>query len=197
VAIGPAADLGPKGKAGIEAVKNRNYVRAQSLLEDALAETPGNPVLYEYQGIAYLGCGGSINSTECRKKAEAAMVNAIEAGGRATVIVDRSLEAGGVFSKANMLDVQRGWLHISKSGLEFEPERPDAKHPGFNVPPDDVKSAAMNSVNGVTTNSFHIDVRGKNGNHNFRTSNFSTDEAQIIFRVMAKYFGPGVTIKQK
>jgi hypothetical protein len=182
------APLGPKGTMGIDLVRNKSFDRAVSFLEDGLTETPDNPVLYENLGIAYLGCGGTLNAAQCREKAEAAMAKALDLGGRATFLVDISTEKGGLLKiKEGLLEVKRGWLHISKTGLEFDPERPDPKFPPVIIAAADIKGYQMNSGATKGTNMFHID--GKPEPHDFRTADFSAEEAQIVFRLIEKYLG--------
>jgi hypothetical protein len=185
--LGSDQELGKNGKMGVELVKNKSYDRALRYLEDGLGETPNNPLLYEYQGLAYLGCSGSLQTTDCLQKAEAAMMKAIENGGQATIIVDRSMERGGIFSNANVMNVKRGAIHITKTQIVFEPDHPDDKNPTVTIPGEEIKEAALNRLNGKSTNVFHISI--KKETYNFRTANFSADEAEILFRLMEKYMG--------
>jgi hypothetical protein len=192
--VGSAQELSPTAKLAIEMFDNDNFAKALTYLEDALAETPNNPVLFEYQGRAFLECGGgSINSAQCLQKAEEAMNKAIELGGRATFTVDRSLERGGLFSNTNVLNVKRGLLHIDRNQVSFVPNRQDAKNPPIVIAKAELKNAELNSRNGSSTNVFRIEDR--KDTFNFRTANFSAEEAQIVFRLLQKHLG--LSVKQK
>ena len=181
-----APELGANGKRGVDMVNNKIYDRAVPYLEQGLTETPDNPVLYEYLGVAYLGCSSSLDMAECIKKAEENMDKAISLGGRATFIVDRSLEKQAFFLKVpNPLHMKRGYIHVTKSEFVFEP----ANGPGLiTIPAADIKEAGLNTSSGKSTNIFHITSKTQ-GRFEFRTANFSADEARLLFRLMQKYLG--------
>ncbi len=181
-----SGELGPKGKMGVELVENRSYDRAIQFLEDGLNETPDNPVLYENLGIAYLGCSSSLDSETCLKKAEQSMDKAIALGGHATFIVDRSLDKLHLVKGTNLLNMKRGLLQISKSQIVFKPNKDEAGI--ITIPQDDLKSFGLNSYTGKTINMFHLSTK-KQGNLDFRTADFSSDEARLLFRLIERNLG--------
>ncbi len=184
-----APEIGPKGRIGIEMVANKSYDRAVTYLEDGLKESPDNPVLYEQLGVAYLGCGGSIDSTTCLKKAEEAMDKAIKLGGQATFVVDRSLDKKNILLKApNPLNMQRGMLHVNKEGLVFQSDKKTDAASVITIPVANIKDYGLNSHAGKSTNVFHLTGR-KEGVFDFRTANFSAEEAQLLFRLIERHLG--------
>ena len=44
--------LGPNGKMGVEIAQDGGFEKARRYLEDGIAESPDNPVLYEYLGLS-------------------------------------------------------------------------------------------------------------------------------------------------
>lgn len=181
-----SGDLGPKGKMGIELVENKSYDRAIQFLEDGLIETPDNPVLYENLGVAYLGCSSSLESETCLKKAEQSMDKAIALGGHATFIVDRSLDKLHLVKGTNLLNMKRGLLQIGKGQIVFKPNKDEAGV--ITIPQDDLKSFGLNSYTGKTINMFHLSTK-KQGNLDFRTADFSSDEARLLFRLIERNLG--------
>ncbi len=181
-----AGELGPKGKMGVESVENKSYERAIQFLEEGLTETPDNPVLYEYLGIAYLSCSSSLDSETCLKKAEQSMDKAIALGGHATFIVDRSLDKAHLVKGTNLLNMKRGLLQVGKGQIEFKPNKDESGT--ITIPQDDLKSFGMNSYSGKAINMFHLSTK-KQGNLDFRTADFSSDEARLLFRLIERNLG--------
>jgi tetratricopeptide (TPR) repeat protein len=180
------AALGKNGKEGVAMLEDGGFEKARRYLEDAKEETPNNPVLYEYLGLAFLDCASGIDMKKCLAKADEYMDKALSLGGRAAVIADRSLAKGGVFNAGpgRDLNVARGKLYIYKDKLEFIPK---SKGLPATITADEIKEVGMNKLLGNSVHTFHIKVKGES--YDFRTANFSEEEAQLIFKLMEKYMG--------
>lgn len=180
-----AQALGPQGESGMQALKHGSEERAVALFEEALAkETPNHPLLYESLGLAYLG-RNALDSVENVKKAEAAMDKAIELGGRAAMVADRSLEKGFLFIKnSNVMKVKRGRLYLTKNELRFEATDGSEK---IVIKPEEIEDFKVNSGAGSSTGFFHLDL--KKGGYDFRTANFNTEEANLLFRLIERHLG--------
>jgi hypothetical protein len=186
--------LGPNGSMGVEIAKDGGFEKARRYLEDGIAETPDNPVLYEYLGLSYLDCASGIDMKRCLGKATEYMEKAIALGGRAALIADRYTGKGGVFNtvtnKGDVAGVVRGMLYIYPDRVEFVP-KPGTKNDAETIviPGAEVKDGGtgMNKAVGSTVNTFHIKVKG--ATYNFRTANFSAEEAQLVFHLMEKSQG--------
>jgi hypothetical protein len=191
----PEASLGENGKQGVDLVKAGGFEKARRYLDDGIAETPDNPVLYEYLGLAYLDCASGIDMKRCLTKAGEYMDKAIALGGRAAVIADRYTTGKGGFlgtmsNKGDVTGVVRGMLYIYKDRIEFAPKPgPKAEAQAVTLQAAEIKEGGtgMNSVVGGDVNTFHIKTKAVTCN--FRTANFSADEAQLIFQLMEKYQG--------
>ncbi len=178
-----SSDLGTKGQAGKRAVDRGYAADAIEDLEDAVVETPNNPVVYEYLAMAYLASTGGVGSVEKRGKAEAAMRKAIELGGRATIPVDLSLhDASAFFKVKNLSDFEAGKLHISKGRIQYvaDPPRPGMgarRIPQFELGPGTLSRYGL-SKSGASKGTFEL-ADGKI-KRVLRTTNFSPDEARIL-----------------
>lgn len=190
-AIAAADDtLGPKGRAGIRAVDRGYAADAIAFLEDAAEETPSNPKIYEYLAISYLAGTGGVTSREMRKKAGVAMRKAIDLGGEASVPVDvANREDKGVLGSKGMLNVERGMLRISRGLLRYDPKpRPEGERQptvaAVSLRGPDIRSFGP-SKQSPSTGTFELVTPAKK--YVFRTANFSPDEAEMIFGLIADY----------
>lgn len=183
--LGKCQKLGPLGDSGLQALKHGSEERAVSLIEEALAkESPDHPLLYESLGLAYLG-RSAVDAAENVKRAEEAMDKAISLGGRAAIVVDRSLEKGFLFMKnVNIMKVKRGRLYITKEELRFEASD---NSESLIFKPLEIEDFNVKSGAGSSTGFFHLDL--KKGGYDFRTANFNTEEANLIFRLIERHMG--------
>lgn len=188
-----AADtpLGPNGSMGVEIAKEGGFEKARRYLDDGIAESPDNPVLFEYLGLAYLDCASGIDMKKCLAKAGEYMEKALTLGGRASLIADRyTTGKGGVFgamkNTGDVSGVVRGMLYIYADKVEFVPKAGSKASETITIPIADIKDGGMgmNKAVGSSVNTFHLKVKG--ASYNFRTANFSADEAQLIFQLIEK-----------
>ena len=182
--------LGPNGTTGVEIAKDGGFEKARRYLEDGIAETPNNPVLFEYLGLAYLDCAGGIDQKRCLNKAAEYMEKAISLGGRAAIVADRYAGKGGVINtitnRGDVAGVVRGKIYIYADRVEFVPKPGSKNAETITISKAEIKDGGMgmNKAVGSTVNTFHIKVKG--ATFNFRTANFSADEANLIISLVEK-----------
>ncbi len=81
------------------------------------------------------------------------MQRAVELGGHATFIVDRSLEG---WTAGTVVKVERGRLHFYRDRLEYAAERTEFK---CTILPEDLTEYGFNHNKGAAVSVFHIHTR--------------------------------------
>jgi hypothetical protein len=180
-----------------QAMQHRSYEKAAVWLEQALViEKPEQQArIHELLGIAYLGGCGTLNGEVCRNRAEESMNKAIGLNGRAAFLVDRAFDRKILLVRVPQpQDVVRGKLYLSKSEIVFEPDGQVAGKRGERLvmPADTIEECALDGK--TDTNVFKIDT--KKGNYFFRTANHDREEAEILFRLVAKYMNLDSTARK-
>lgn len=179
----PAAVSLPKtARDGIRLVEDKQYRQAIEYLVRASNEGSKAAIIEEYLVTAYLSVPPSADIKDMLRGAQEAARRAIEYGGCAPFIVDRSTSSR--FDK-NFTDGERGRLRVCKDRLEYQAARSDTT---FTVTPGEITEFGFNSFKGGTKAAFHIKTKSKNGKKtfDFRPASFSEREPDLLFELMTE-----------
>jgi hypothetical protein len=177
-----AAVLSKTARDGIESVEDGQYRQAIELLVRASNEGSKSPIVEEYLVIAYLSVPPSADIKDMLRGATAAARRAIEYGGCAPFIVDRSTTTR--FDK-NFPDGERGMLRVCKDSIEYKAKRAST---AFTIAPIEITGFGFNGFKGQTKAAFHIKVKNKSGKktHDFRPNSFSERDVDLLFELMTE-----------
>jgi hypothetical protein len=182
VATPAAAVLSKTARDGFELVESRQFRQAIEYLVRASNEGSKSPAIEEYLFIAYLNVPPSADIKDMLRGANAAARRAIEYGGCAPFIVDRSTTTR--FDK-NFPDGERGLLRVCKDRIEFKAKRATTT---FTIAPADITEFGFNGFKGQTKAAFHIKVKNQSGKktHDFRPASFSERDVDLLFELMTE-----------
>ena len=179
-----AQELSRSAKDGIGLVNEKQYRFAIKYLEDAREERPDEPTVHEYLAMAYIYSANGPDQQVMKDNAASAARRAVDLGGCAMFLVDRSLEG---WSASAVLKVERGRLRFCKDRLEYKAERADT---AFRATPPEINEFAYNSRKGKDKSTFHIHVKEKSGTtkHDFRPASFTEKEPDLLFELIEEYW---------
>jgi len=181
-----AQTLSKAAKDGIALVNDKQYRFAIPYLEDARDEQPTEAAIEEHLMLAYLYSANGPDQKQMMTKAGASARRAVELGGCATFIVDRSLEG---WTSSSVMNVERGRLMFCKSKIEYRAERAETT---FAVTPEQVEELDFNSRKGKDTSVFHIHLKDKDKlgrkKHDFRPASFTDREPELLFQLADQYW---------
>lgn len=178
----PPATLSKTARDGIRLVEDKQYRQAIEYLIRAGGEGSKEAIVQEYLVVAYLSVPPSADIKDMMRGANEAARRAIEYGGCAPFIVDRSTSSR--FDK-NFTDGERGRLRVCKDRLEFQAARASTT---FTILPSEITEFGFNSFKGGAKAAFHIKTRNKNGKktHDFRPASFSERDPDLLFELMTE-----------
>lgn len=179
----PAAVSLPKtARDGMRLVEDRQYRQAIEYLVRASNEGSKAAIIEEYLVIAYLSVPPSADIKDMLRGANEAARRAIEYGGCAPFIVDRSTSSR--FDK-NFADGERGRLRVCKDRLEYQAARTNTT---FTITPGEISEFGFNGFKGETKAAFHIKTKNKSGKKtfDFRPASFSEREPDLLFELMTE-----------
>lgn len=167
---------------GIRLVDDKQYRQAIEYLVRASNEGSKAAVIEEYLVTAYLGVPPSADIKDMLRGAQEAARRAIDYGGCAPFLVDRSTSSR--FDK-NFTDGERGRLRVCKDRLEFQALRTNTT---FTIAPADISEFGFNRFKGETKAAFHIKVKNQSGKKtfDFRPASFSEREPDLLFELMTE-----------
>lgn len=176
------ATLPKNARDGIRLVEDKQYRQAIEYLVRASNEGSKAAIIEEYLVIAYLSVPPSADIKDMMRGANESARRAIEYGGCAPFIVDRSTSSR--FDK-NFTDGERGRLRVCKDRLEFQATRTSTT---FTIVPSEITEFGFNSFKGETKAAFHIKVKNKSGKktHDFRPASFSERDPDLLFELMTE-----------
>jgi hypothetical protein len=176
------APLSKTARDGIRLVEDKQYRQAIEYLVRAGGEGSKDAIIQEFLTIAYLSVPPSADIKDMMRGANEAARRAIEYGGCAPFIVDRSTSSR--FDK-NFTDGERGRLRVCKDRLEFQAARTDTT---FTIAPSEITEFGFNSFKGGTKAAFHIKTKNKSGKktHDFRPASFSERDPDLLFELMTE-----------
>jgi hypothetical protein len=182
IASPAAAVLSKTARDGIESVEDGQYRQAIELLVRARNEGSKSPIIEEYLVIAYLNVPPSADIKDMLRGATEAARRAIEYGGCAPFIVDRSTTTR--FDK-NFPDGERGMLRVCKDQIEYQGKRAST---AFTIAPAEITEFGFNGFKGQTKAAFHIKVKNTSGKktHDFRPNSFSERDVDLLFELMTE-----------
>jgi len=163
---------------------NGDYEKAVPILERASADDPRDLRLQNVLGMAYLYSSSRIDSRANFARVQPTMEKVIDGGGSATFIVGRALDRLKVTS---VMKTVTGELAISKESLTFTPTHGSGETVGP-LAKDELKECGLNRGYGKDSNTFHIKTTS-HGELDFRPLHFSKDEASVVCKLAAKYWG--------
>src|SRR5687767_12959580 len=116
----------PVQMTALDLIKVQKYNEAITQLEQILEKEPGNS-----EALTYMATANLYRSRDFFK-AQTEFKEAFKAGGGATFFVTHSHE---MFTTSDVVDYCRGWLHLRKNSVEFNPT--EGSH-GFKIQVDQV-----------------------------------------------------------
>ena len=184
--VAQAQTLSKAAKDGIALVSDKQYRFAIPYLEDARDEQPTEAAIEEHLALAYLYSANGPDQKQMMTNAGASARRAVDLGGCASFIVDRSLEGWG---SSSVMNVERGRLLFCKTKLEYRAERADT---AFSVVPAQIDEIDYNSRKGKDKAVFHVhlkdkDALGKKG-YDFRPASFTEREPDLLLELVDQYW---------
>jgi hypothetical protein len=179
----PAAALEAE-RAAKELFNAGDYDKAVPVLQDALANYPGDLKLMATLGMAYLYSSSRIDLSANFPKAKDALDRVLQAGGEVTFLVAKAEDPAKRLSKF-VVKATPGELHMSKTAISFTPSRGAAGTVLLQV--GSIKECGLNRGYGKDSNTFHL--KADKETVNLRPLHFSADESNLICSLASKYLG--------
>jgi tetratricopeptide (TPR) repeat protein len=170
---GRYAELSAKGIAYLD---QGRFNEALNAFEEIWEQDQTDPTIAENLAMAYLYADHDLN------KARALSERAIQAGGKASFLVQHPHEKVG-FLSGDMVDFCTGRLSISRDRLVFTAK--DQQH-SFAVEKGQIKEIKANHVYGSKRGLYHIQTADKK-TYNFRPKTWSEEEQQLILGLVNEY----------
>jgi hypothetical protein len=183
-----AQSLSSDARRGIQLVEAKVYTKAAEVLGDALEQDPKNATVAENLGIAALYAADGLNEKSMMSIAFKAVHAAVESGGRATFLADRSLKG----SVENIVDVERGRIHFHQDRIEYKAERAQT---AFTIAPDDLEVYGFNlKSRSADKGSFYLRTRKNKAKkqdsqrYDFRPASFQDREGRLLFALIDRWW---------
>jgi len=178
--------LSKAAKDGIALVNDKQYRFAIPYLEDAREEQPAEAAIEEHLALAYLYAATGPDQKQMMTKAGVAARRAIDLGGCAAFLVDRSLEG---WTSSSVMNVERGRLMVCKAKLEYRAERADT---AFSIVPSQIEEIDYNSRKGKDKSVFHVHLKDKDAlgkkKYDFRPASFTEREPDLLMELAGQYW---------
>jgi hypothetical protein len=156
----------------------KNYTKAIPYLQDAVDNRGKDLAALEMLGTAYLYSSSEVDQHQNLERAEKAMQQAIDAGGKA--VFRAGLGHDRVKGK-NMVDTIDGLLSISKPSLEFSGS---SGGDAIKVALGDIRSCGQSTGYGKEYAAYHLKLAKTD--YYFRPYHFRHDEGDLVCTLIAK-----------